>query len=91
MRSCHIGHETSLAISYVSTALGINSLERHITLNRVMYGSDQAASIEPRYLRMLEGAVRKIEISMGDEIKNIIEPEIAVANKLREHLKINLQ
>ena len=47
------GHEAGLAISYAAAALGISSLERHITLDRAMYGSDQAASIEPNGLRQL--------------------------------------
>ena len=50
------GHESGLAISYAAIALGATSLERHITLNRTMYGSDQAASIEPNGLRQLVGA-----------------------------------
>ena len=80
------GHESGLAISYAAIALGATSLERHITLNRTMYGSDQAASIEPNGLRQLVGAVRKIEISLGDGIKRIIPAEVPIAKKLREHL-----
>ena len=60
------GHEVGLAVSYAAAALGITSLERHITLDRAMYGSDQSASVEPAGLRMLVGAVRKIEKAMGD-------------------------
>ena len=80
------GHESGLAISYAAIALGATSLERHITLNRTMYGSDQAASIEPNGLRQLVGAVRKIEISLGDGVKRIIPAEVPIAKKLREHL-----
>ncbi len=80
------GHESGLAISYAAAALGISSLERHITLDRSMYGSDQSASVEPNGLRMLVGAVRKIEKAMGDGSKKIIEDEIPIAKKLREHL-----
>lgn len=80
------GHEVGLAISYAAAALGISSLERHITLDRSMYGSDQSASVEPNGLRMLVGAVRKIEKAMGDGEKRIIDAEIPVALKLREHL-----
>jgi len=80
------GHESGLAVSYAAAALGITSLERHVTLNRAMYGSDQSASIEPSGLRMLVGAVRKIESAMGDGEKRIIEAEIPIAKKLREHL-----
>jgi len=80
------GHEAGLAISYGAAALGITSLERHITVGRVMYGSDQAASIEPSGLRQLVGAVRKINNSMGDGVKRIIDAEIPIAKKLRERL-----
>ena len=83
------GHEVGLAISYAAAALGITSLERHITLNRSMYGSDQSASIEPNGLRQLVGAVRKIEKAMGDGEKNIIDAEVPIAIKLREHLGLS--
>ena len=82
------GHESGLAVSYAAAALGISSLERHITLDRSMYGSDQAASLEPAGLRQLIGAVRKIESAMGDGIKKIIEDEIPIAKKLRSHLSL---
>jgi N-acetylneuraminate synthase len=80
------GHEVGLAISYAAAAIGITSLERHITLERSMYGSDQAASIEPAGLRQLIGGVRKIEKAMGDGEKRVLEAEIPIAKKLREHL-----
>ena len=80
------GHETGLSISYAAAALGATSIERHITIDRAMYGSDQAASIEPHGLRQLVGAVRKIEIALGDGIKTITPGEIEVAKKLRSHL-----
>ena len=80
------GHEVGLAVSYAAAALGITSLERHITLGRSMYGSDQSASIEPSGLRQLVGAVRKIEKSMGDGVKRIIDAEVPIAEKLRAHL-----
>ena len=81
------GHEVGLAVSYAAAGLGITSLERHITLDRAMYGSDQSASVEPAGFRMLVGAVRKIEQAMGDGEKRILETEIPIAQKLREHLK----
>lgn len=80
------GHEVGLAVSYAATALGISSLERHITLDRAMYGSDQSASVEPAGLRQLVGAVRKIEKAMGDGVKRVIDAEVPIAMKLREHL-----
>jgi len=81
------GHEVGLAVSYAAAALGISSLERHITLNRSMYGSDQAASIEPTGLRNLVSAVRKIEKAMGDGVKRLNQNEIPIAKKLRSHLR----
>ena len=80
------GHETGLAVSYAATALGITSLERHITLDKSMYGSDQAASIEPGEFRSLVRAVRAIEKSMGDGKKVILDAEKEIAQKLRAHL-----
>uniref|UniRef100_I2Q7K8 Sialic acid synthase n=1 Tax=Desulfovibrio sp. U5L TaxID=596152 RepID=I2Q7K8_9BACT len=77
------GHETGLAVSYAATALGITSLERHITLDRAMYGSDQAASLEPAGLSMLVGAVRKIEKAMGDGGLDMQEKERTMSLKLR--------
>ena len=80
------GHEVGLAVSYAAAALGITSLERHITLDRAMYGSDQSASVEPSGFKQLIGAVRKIELAMGDGIKKIIEAEAPIAANLRQHL-----
>ena len=80
------GHETGLAVSYAAAALGITSLERHITLDRAMYGSDQSASVEPAGFRQLVGAVRKIELAMGDGVKRVIEAEAPIAANLRQHL-----
>ncbi len=80
------GHEVGLAISNAAAAMGITSLERHITLDRSMYGSDQSASVEPSGIRQLVGAVRKIEKAMGDGVKTVIDAEVPIAKKLREHL-----
>ena len=80
------GHEVGLAVSYAATALNITSLERHITLDRAMYGSDQSESVEPSGFRQLVGAVRKIELAMGDGIKKTIEAELPIAVNLRQHL-----
>ena len=80
------GHEVGLAISNAAAALGITSLERHITLDRAMYGSDQSASVEPAGFKQLVGAVRKIEKAMGDGVKKAIKEEVPIANNLRQHL-----
>ncbi len=80
------GHEVGLAVSYAAAALSISSLERHITLDRAMYGSDQSASVEPAGLRQLIGAVRKIEKAMGDGGIDPHPSEASVAEKLRAHI-----
>jgi N-acetylneuraminate synthase len=80
------GHEVGLAVSHAAAALGITSLERHITLDRAMYGSDQAASIEPNGLIQLVGAIRKIEKALGDGQKRVLDEEVTIARKLREHI-----
>jgi N-acetylneuraminate synthase len=80
------GHEVGLAVSYAAAALGITSLERHITLDRAMYGSDQAASVSPDGFRQLVGAVRKIERAMGNGGVSMNQKEIPIANKLRAHI-----
>ncbi len=79
------GHEVGLAVSYAAAALGITSLERHVTLDRAMYGSDQAASVEPMGLKSLVGAVRKIEKAMGDGAIGVLAKEVPISKKLRAH------
>jgi N-acetylneuraminate synthase len=83
------GHEVGLAVSYAAAALGVTSLERHITLDRSMYGSDQSASVSRSGLRQFVGAVRKIELAMGDGIKKILKEEIPIAENLRQHIQWN--
>ncbi len=80
------GHEVGLAVSYAAAALGISSLERHITLGRAMYGSDQAASVEPSGFSQLVGAVRKIDKAMGNGLVGIKEIELPVSANLRAHI-----
>jgi N-acetylneuraminate synthase len=77
------GHESSPIPSIAAAALGITSLERHITLDRSMYGSDQSASLEKRGLEILVNGVRTIEIALGDGEKIFSESEKAVASKLK--------
>jgi N-acetylneuraminate synthase len=81
------GHEVGLAVSYAAVALGATSLERHVTLSRAMYGSDQAASVEPAGFRQLVGAVRKIEKALGEGSIEMNPKEVPVAKKLRGHLE----
>jgi len=82
------GHEVGLSVSYAAAALDITSLERHITLDRAMYGSDQSASVEPGGLRKLVSVVRTIEKAMGDGEKSTLDAEVSIAKKLREHLDL---
>jgi|TARA_B110000037_G_scaffold12320_1_gene13157 N-acetylneuraminate synthase len=77
------GHEASVSPSVVAVARGANSLERHITLDRSMYGSDQSASLEEAGLRELISTVRKIPTVIGNEDKMIFDCEVEVAKKLR--------
>ncbi len=87
--NCNVGysgHESGLVISYAAAALGITSLERHITLDRAMYGSDQASSVEANGLRTLVQSIRKIEKAMGDGKSRQIPEEMKIAKKLRAHI-----
>ena len=77
------GHEAGVSPSVVAVTLGATSLERHITLDRSMYGSDQAASLEERGLTELMNIINKVPILIGNEEKQIFDCEIDVAKKLR--------
>jgi N-acetylneuraminate synthase len=77
------GHETGLSTSIASVALGACVVERHITLDRSMWGSDQAASIEPQGFVRLVRDIRLVETAMGDGVKRVIEREVSVMKKLR--------
>ena len=77
------GHETGLSTTIASVALGACTVERHITLDRSMWGSDQAASVEPQgFIRMVRD-IRLVETAMGDGVKRVIEREVPVMKKLR--------
>ena len=80
------GHENGLVISIAASAFGLSSLERHITLDRTMYGSDQSASIEPNGLTSLVSSVRKIEKALGNGKKVFLPEEKIISKKLRAHL-----
>ncbi|MBW2058248.1 MAG: N-acetylneuraminate synthase family protein [Deltaproteobacteria bacterium] len=77
------GHEVGLPTSLAASALGACMIERHITLDRAMWGSDQAASVEPHGLARLVREIRAIEAAMGDGVKRIFESELPVMRKLR--------
>jgi len=77
------GHETTVAPSVIAAALGARVLERHITLDRAMYGSDQAASLAERGLRDLVDQLRRLPAMLGDGEKRVMPGEAEVAAKLR--------
>jgi len=77
------GHERGLQISLAAIALGAVAVERHITLDRTMWGSDHAASLEPAGLQHLVRDIRVIESALGDGVKRVYESELAPMAKLR--------
>ena len=77
------GHESGTLISTLAVAMGATSIERHVTLDRTMYGSDQKASIEPDELFRLVKDIRITEKVVGDGVKKLSEAEEAVKKKLR--------
>lgn len=77
------GHETGILVSLLAVAVGATSIERHITLDRTMYGSDQKASIEPNELEELVQNIRLVETILGTGDKILSEAELAVRKKLR--------
>lgn len=82
------GHETGLAPTWAAVTLGATFVERHITLDRAMWGSDQAASVEIAGLHRLISNIRDIEKSLGDGIKRVYDSEISQRNKLRRTMEI---
>jgi N-acetylneuraminate synthase len=77
------GHEVGLVPSAVAVALGASMVERHLTLDRAMWGSDQAASVEPGGFERLVKYVRVSQASLGDGVKKVYESEMASLKKLR--------
>jgi N-acetylneuraminate synthase len=77
------GHEVGLQTTCAAVALGACFVERHITLDRAMWGSDQAASVEPHGLSRLCRDIRVIEKAMGDGVKKVYDEEIPIRAKLR--------
>jgi N-acetylneuraminate synthase len=77
------GHETGLAPTWAAVTLGASFVERHITLDRALWGSDQAASVEIGGLMRLVSNIRDIERSLGDGIKRVQAAELAQRQKLR--------
>jgi N-acetylneuraminate synthase len=77
------GHEVGLATSLAAVVLGACFVERHITLDRAMWGSDHAASVEPLGMSRLIKDIRAIEAALGDGIKRVYESERNAASRLR--------
>jgi N-acetylneuraminate synthase len=77
------GHEVGLIPSVVAVALGACLVERHITLDRAMWGSDQAASVEPGGFERLVKYIRVTEASLGDGVKKVYDSEMPSLKKLR--------
>ena len=77
------GHETGIAASLAAVALGATFIERHITLDRGMWGTDQPASLEPEELAQLVASIREIETALGDGIKRCYGSEVTAMRKLR--------
>lgn len=77
------GHETGLATTIAAVALGATFVERHITLDRAMWGTDQSGSVEPGGFAKLVEDIRKLERALGDGVKRVYESELAPMAKLR--------
>ena len=82
------GHETGLSTTVAAVALGACVVERHITLDRSMWGSDQAASVEPEGLKRLVRDIRAVERALGDGRKVVYESELGPMRKLRRQSSV---
>lgn len=91
--SCPVGysgHERGLLPSILSVQVGASSVERHITVDRTLWGSDQAASLEPEGLRRMVRDIREVKKVLGDGKKVVYDSEIPVRNKLRKTNKVSV-
>ena len=77
------GHETGIPSSVAAVAIGACMIERHITLDRSMWGSDQAASLGPSGIHQLVRDIRLVEMAMGDGVKRVLDSEVPIMEKLR--------
>ncbi len=83
------GHENGVAVSLAASFFELSSLERHITLDRTMYGSDQSASLEFSGMKNLTSSLKKMELALGEnKLGFVTEEEKTIAQKLRSHLNI---
>lgn len=89
--NCNVGysgHENGVAVSLAALMFGITSLERHITLDRSMYGSDQAASLEYKGMKHLTDSIDKMILSIGEnKLGYVFDDEKPIAKKLRAHIQ----
>tara|TARA_B100000989_G_C19515682_1_gene461497 strand:- start:408 stop:1256 length:849 start_codon:yes stop_codon:yes gene_type:complete len=84
------GHENGIAVSICAAILGASSIERHITLDRTMYGSDQSASLEMKGMVEMVSQIKKMKTAIGvEKIGHILDEELPIAKKLRAHLTEN--
>ena len=79
------GHETGRVVSVAAVTLGATCIERHITLDHAMYGSDQAASINLFDLKMLVSDIKTVKSALGNPEKRVMETEIPIKAKLRKY------
>jgi YrbI family 3-deoxy-D-manno-octulosonate 8-phosphate phosphatase len=80
------GHETGLATTVAAVAMGATFVERHFTLDRAMWGSDHAASVEPQGFQRLVRDIRDVEIAAGDGVKKVYESEMGPMKRLRVNI-----
>lgn len=85
------GHEVGLQTSLAAATLGACMIERHITLDRAMWGSDQAASVEPNGIARLVRDIHTAEKAMGDGVKRVLDSEVPIIKKLRRVDSQNLK
>jgi len=79
------GHEVGLQTTLAAVVLGACFVERHITLDRAMWGTDQAASVEPGGLMRLVRDIRLVAVALGDGVKRVYPSELPSLRKLRRH------
>ena len=80
------GHETGLTTTVAAVTLGATFVERHFTLDRAMWGSDHAASVEPQGFQRLVRDIRDVETAFGDGVKRVYESELGPMKRLRVHI-----
>ncbi len=80
------GHETGLSTTVAAVVIGASFVERHFTLDRAMWGSDHAASVEPQGLARLVRDIHDVELASGDGVKKVYDAEIGQMKKLRKHI-----